>query len=61
MRIYVDEIETGFTELTACLKDILRRNGKNCGCGFCTQEVKKKDELKDGNAYIIFIVLFYNV
>jgi hypothetical protein len=50
MRVCVDEIETGFSELVFLLKNILRRNKtlrKDC-CAFCRQEEENKEELGEG-------------
>ena len=49
MRVCVDELETGFSEMTECLKGILRRSSRvACECGFCTAEALKQDELGKG-------------
>ena len=57
MRVCVDELETGFTELTECLSSILRRSARTpCECGFCESEARKKEELKKGEkAAVLFL------
>ena len=48
MRVCVDEIETGFSELVYSMKEIMRRSRTKCTCGFCKNEDCRKKELKDG-------------
>lgn len=52
MRVCVDELETGFSELVFTLKEIHRRSparkrGNVC-CAFCTRELHRKDTLGAG-------------
>lgn len=56
MRVCVDEIETGFTEMTLTLKNILfssKQKGQVCKCGFCESEAKKKEEYGSGMYAIV--------
>ena len=52
MRVCVDEVETGFSELIFTLKEILRRSpGRKRGdvcCIFCTNERQRKDTMGAG-------------
>lgn len=52
MRVCVDELETGFSELVFTLKEIHRRSparkrGDVC-CALCTSELHRKDTLGAG-------------
>lgn len=47
MRVCVDEIETGFSELVFVMKEILRRSRKPRGecCEFCRHEDTRREEV----------------
>ena len=50
MRVCVDEVETGFSELIYSMKEILRRSRTACECLFCRNEKTKREELKEGKS-----------
>ena len=63
MRVCVDEVETGFTELVTTLRNIQRSSRAICDCRFCQNENRKKDTLGQGKCNVALqlnIFIHYN-
>lgn len=53
MRVCVDEIETAFSELVYCLKEIRRRSRGKCTCQFCLDETVKEESQGEGEQLVL--------
>lgn len=48
MRVCVDEVETGFSEMVYALKKLKRRSHVQCNCAFCEGEAIKEEAEGNG-------------
>ena len=59
MRVCVDEIETGFTEMMTTLKNIhLKTKHRECPCPFCHNEAVKKETMGEGE-HLLMLSIFH--